>query len=375
MARGTLRVYLGAAPGVGKTYDMLAEGRHRVRTGSDVVIGVVEDYGRRGTRRMAEGLERVPPRTVEHRGARFTELDVAAVLARRPEIALVDELAHTNVPGSPHTKRWQDVEELRDAGVDVLSTLNVQHLASLTEVVQQVTGVRPREIVPDDVVRGADQIELVDLSPEALRRRLAEGDVYPPDRVDRALSRYFTLGNLSALREITLLWAADRVEEAVLRYRREQHSDRTWPVRERVLVALSGGAEGETLVRRAERIASRTVGGELLAVHVASPDAAEDGHANAAERRLAAQRELVESMGGTWHTVWDDDPVRGVLRYAREANATQLVIGASRRGRISQLFSRRVGERLVEASGDDLDAYVVTHERAAHGRFLGRRAG
>lgn len=200
MARGRLRIYLGAAPGVGKTYAMLEEGQRLAAAGAEVVVGFVEPHGRRPTTALTEGLEIIPRRTMEYRGATFTEMDLDAVLARRPQVALVDELAHTNVPGSRHTKRWQDVEELLDAGIDVVTTLNVQHLESLGDVVRQITGVPQRETLPDEVARRAEQIELVDLPPELLRRRMLHGEIYPSERIEAALTHYFRVGNLTALR-------------------------------------------------------------------------------------------------------------------------------------------------------------------------------
>ncbi|GDY55918.1 hypothetical protein SVIO_065410 [Streptomyces violaceusniger] len=354
---------------VGKTYDMLGEGQRRAGRGTDVVIGFMEDYGRPLTRKMAEGLETVPRASVPYRGTAFPEMDLDAVLARHPHVALVDELAHTNVPGSRHEKRWQDVEELLEAGIDVISTVNIQHLESLGDIVEQITGIRQRETIPDDVVRRADQIELVDMSAEALRRRMAHGNVYPTEKIDAALTHYFRPGNLTALREIALLWAADRVEEALLRYRKNHGIQQPWGTRERVLVALSGGTEGDTLIRRGKRTASRGAGGEFLAVHVERGD----GLVTASPQLLSRQRALVEDLGGTFHTVTGDDTARAVLELAREVNATQIVIGATRRSRVKELFTRGVGESIIEGSGDDIDVYVVTHTEAAHGRFLHRR--
>ena len=270
MARGRLRIYLGAAPGVGKTVAMLDEGRRRAARGTDVVVGLVETHGRAHTAEMIEGLEVLPRVTGSSTGAppsrRWTSTPCSPAA---PTVALVDELAHTNVPGSRHEKRWQDIDELLDAGIDVISTVNIQHLESLNDVVESITGVVQRETVPDEVVRRADQIELVDMSPEALRRRMAHGNIYKAEKVDAALANYFRVGNLSALRELALLWLADRVDEGLERYRADHGIDSTWPTRERVVVALSGGPEGETLLRRGARIASRGAGGELLAVHVA----------------------------------------------------------------------------------------------------------
>src|SRR5690348_4541005 len=215
MARGQLRIYLGAAAGVGKTYAMLNEGRRRAGYGQDVVVGYVEPHRRPKTTEQIGDLEVVPRKKVEYRGSALGEMDIDAVLARRPQVALVDELAHTNAPGTRNAKRWQDVEELLEAGIDVVTTVNVQHLESLNDVVEKITGVPQRETVPDAVVRAADQVELVDMSAEALRRRLAHGNVYAPEKVDAALSNYFRAGNLTALRELALLWVADRVDDAL----------------------------------------------------------------------------------------------------------------------------------------------------------------
>ncbi|MEP7162024.1 MAG: histidine kinase, partial [Dermatophilaceae bacterium] len=241
MRRGSLRIYLGAAPGVGKTVAMLGEGRRRAERGQDVVVGLVETHGRDFTAQALDGLEVVPRREMQHRGATFTEMNVDAVLARHPQIVLVDELAHSNVPGSPRRRRYEDIAVLRDAGIDVISTVNVQHLESLNDAVFAITGVRQRETVPDHVVRAADQIELVDMSPEALRRRMAHGNVYQVEKVDAAMASYFRPGNLGALRELALLWLADRVDETVERYRRDSGIETSWPTRERVVVALTGG--------------------------------------------------------------------------------------------------------------------------------------
>ncbi|HEY5164759.1 MAG TPA: sensor histidine kinase, partial [Acidimicrobiia bacterium] len=213
MARGRLRIYLGAAPGVGKTYAMLNEGWRRHARGTDVVVGLYETHGRSNTEAQVRDLEVVPRRTINYRQTTFEEMDVDAVLSRKPEVVLVDELAHTNVPGSRHEKRWQDVEDLLGAGIDVISTLNVQHLESINDVVERITGVKQQETIPDSVVRQAEQVEMVDMTPEAIRRRLAHGNIYPAERVDASLANYFRPGNLAALREIALLWVADRVEE------------------------------------------------------------------------------------------------------------------------------------------------------------------
>ncbi|WP_099899271.1 sensor histidine kinase KdpD [Streptomyces sp. TLI_171] len=362
-ARGRLRIYLGAAPGVGKTYAMLAEAHRRTARGADVVVAFVETHGRARTAELLDGLEAVPRRTLAYRGAEFTELDLDALLARDPAVALVDELAHTNVPGSRNAKRWQDVEELLAAGIDVISTVNIQHLESLGDVVEGITGVRQRETVPDEVVRRADQIELVDMSPQALRRRLAHGNVYAPEKVDAALAHYFRPGNLTALRELALLWTADRVDEYLQRYRAEQGIQGTWQARERIVVGLTGGPEGATLIRRAARIAARASAGELLAVHISRSD----GLSGSSPQALIEQRALVESLGGTFHSVLGDDPAAGLLDFARGVNATQIVIGTSRRKVWQYLYGPGVGYTVTRDSGD-IDVHMVNHEHAARGR-------
>ncbi|BCJ75134.1 sensor histidine kinase [Catellatospora sp. IY07-71] len=363
MARGQLRIYLGAAPGVGKTYAMLEEAQRRQSRGTDIVIGFVESHGRKHTADMIDGLETVPRKSLEYRGATFTEMDVDAVIARAPQVAVVDELAHTNVPGSRNTKRWQDVHELLDVGITVLTTVNIQHLESLNDVVEQITGIVQRETVPDQIVRDADQVELVDMTPEALRRRMAHGNVYAADKVDAALGNYFRVGNLTALRELALLWLADKVDEQLDRYRADHGIGKTWEARERVVVALTGGPEGETLIRRAARIAGRGKGADLLALHVARSD----GLAGADPALLAKQRMLVESLGGTYHQVVGSDIPAALLDFARGVNATQLVLGASSRGRIAQIFSPGVGVTTTARSGT-IDVHLVTHERAGRGR-------
>ncbi|MFF8386163.1 ATP-binding protein [Streptomyces kanasensis] len=366
MGRGKLRIYLGAAPGVGKTYAMLSEAHRRVERGTDCVVVLVEHHSRPRTRALLAGLERIPRRTVEHRGAALTEMDVDAVLERRPAVALVDELAHTNAPGSRNAKRWQDVEELLAAGIDVVSTVNIQHLESLGDVVESITGVRQQETVPDEVVRHADQIELVDMDPQALRRRVAHGNVHQPDRVDAALADYFRPGNLTALRELALLWTADRADEHLRQYRRDHSVSAIWGSRERIVVGLTGGPEGRTLVRRAARLAERGAGGEVLAVHVARSD----GLTSASPKELALQRTLVEDLGGTFHHVIGDDVPAALLEFARGHNATQIVLGASRRKTWQYVFGPGVSATVARDSGADLDVHIVTHGAAGRGRGL-----
>jgi two-component system, OmpR family, sensor histidine kinase KdpD len=359
--RGDLRIYLGAAPGVGKTCGMLGEAHRRLERGTDVVAAVVETHGRKKVGELIEGIEVIPPHYVSYRGTLFPELDVDAVLRRRPEVALVDEYAHSNIPGSVNSKRWQDIETLLDAGITVISTLNIQHLESLNDVVAQITGVEQRETVPDEIVRKAAQIELVDITPEALRRRLAHGNVYPPERIDAALSNYFRTGNLTALREIALLWLADQVDAALAKYRADKKITATWEARERVVVAVTGGPESETLVRRASRIASKS-SAQLMVVHVVRGD----GLSGVSPREMGKVRELAASLGATVHSVVGDDVPTALLDFARETNATQLVLGSSRRSRWARVFSEGIGAATINDSGK-IDVHMVTHEQANRG--------
>ena len=358
MARGQLRIYLGAAPGVGKTYAMLGEGQRRRVRGTDVVVGLLETHGRKLTAAMAEGLEIVPRRTMTHRGATFTEMDLDAVLARHPQVALIDELAHTNVPGCRNAKRWQDVDELLDAGIDVITTLNIQHLESLNDVAKQVTGVEQHETLPDAIARRADQIELVDMTPEALRRRMVHGNVYPPNRIDAALTHYFRPGNLTALRELALLWLADRVEEGLQRYRAEHGIAEQWETRERIVVAIAGEKGDEAVIRRAARIAARTPGSDLIAVHVNC----EDGLLAAPAGALETQRALVVSVGGSFCEAPGDDIPETLLGFARAENATQMVLGASRRGRFLTLLTGKSIPTRVARRAEHIDVHLVSRD-------------
>ncbi|GAA1051281.1 DUF4118 domain-containing protein [Arthrobacter russicus] len=370
MARGTLRILLGAAPGVGKTYTMLEEAHQKVAQGVDTVVALALHHGRKETASLLDGLEIIPPKRVEYRGSSFDEMDVEAVLRRAPQLALVDEYAHTVVGEGVARKRWQDVELLLAAGIDVISTLNIQHLASLGDVVSQITNTKQGETVPDDVVRRANQIELVDISPELLRQRLSAGHVYAADKVDAALANYFRMGNLSALRELALLWLADQVEDGLSAYRADNRIEASWPTRERVVVGLTGGAEGEVLIRRAARILARVSGGELLGVHVR----AADGVLGESPREIEAQRQLLKDLGGSYHSVTGDDPAQALLQFARSANATQLVVGTSRRKWLARLLKGPgVGSKVVRGSGD-IDVHMVSHPLGAKGiRF--RRVG
>lgn len=356
--RGTLQIFLGCAPGVGKTYEMLAQAATLAAEGADVVAAVVETHGRTGTARMLEGIEVIPTVTIEYRGTVLSELDLEAVLARAPDVVLVDELAHSNAPGSRNAKRWEDIRDIVDAGISVLSTVNIQHLESLNDVVAQITGVTQRETVPDEIVRAADAIELVDIAPEALRRRLAAGKVYPGERIQGALVNYFRQGNLTALRELALLWLADRVDDSLADYRAEHAITDTWETRERVVVAVTGGPESATLLRRASRIASRS-SAELIAVHVVRGD----GLLDRLSGEMPSLTELAAGFGARIHTAVGDSIPETLLDFARGVNATQLVMGTSRRSRWQRLLDEGTGATVVRMSGK-IDVHMVTHDQA-----------
>ena len=355
-AAGRFRIYLGAAAGVGKTYAMLSEGQRRLARGADVAVGFVECHGRGSTERLIEGLEVIPRKVVEYRGSRLAEMDTDAVLHRHPKIVLVDELAHTNVPGSGrNAKRWQDVMEILDAGISVITTVNIQHLESIADEVGNMTGVQVRERVPDWVVRKADQIELVDSSPEQLRRRMLHGNIYPMERVPQALTNFFRTDNLTALRELALRFLADETGEGLLAYLRQRSSPGVLSPAERVLVAVTGAPGTDVVLRRAARIASR-VKADLDVVHVATGDATRPG----GQRSIERLEELTADLGADWHEIHDDDPVRTIIAFAREHQITQIVIGSSRRSRWRQLTGGSNVARIIrEAGTSGIDVHVI----------------
>jgi two-component system sensor histidine kinase KdpD len=360
MSRGSMRIYLGAAPGVGKTFAMLAEGRRRWQRGTDVVVGLATSHGRPGTEELLAGLEVVPARhVVDSRGDVHDELDVHAVLARAPAVVLVDDLAAANVPDSatgdaaPLPARWQEVDRLLDAGIDVITTMNVQQLESLRDVVARIAGTPARETVPDAFVRGAAQIELLDMTPEAIRRRLAHGHIYPPERVDATVNNAFRLGTLGAFRELALRWVADRVEDTLIGYQDANQIADTWETRERVVVSVTGAPGADAVVRRAARIARRSHG-DLIGVHVT----AGSGLAEARDGVLSANRELLERLGGLYHEVVGTDVAQALAAFAEAERATQLVIGNSHRSRWQELRSGSVVDATVRAVRD-VDVHVI----------------
>jgi two-component system sensor histidine kinase KdpD len=361
-ARGRLRIYLGYAPGAGTTCALLREGRRRAEHGTDVVVASAETHGRPHTEDLLAGLEVIPSAKVPYPGTLVQEMDLGAVLARGPEVALVDDFAHDNAPGSRHRARWQDIQDLLAAGIDVISTVSAGQLDSLADVVAKITGAAPRQTVPDSVVRAAAEVELVDVTPEALRDRLARGHIYPADQVEAALGGWFRTGNLSALRELALLWLAAALAGAQRRYLPGGGDPASGQDRERVVVALSGGPEGETLIRRAARIAARS-GGDLLAVHAARPGRP----ASSGRAVLAAQRRLAESAGGTYHQLADEDIPAALLAFAHAHHVTQLVLGATpRTWRTALRPAASIRSRVIRRGGG-LDVHIVTCTPAANG--------
>lgn len=320
---GRLRIFLGAAPGVGKTYEMLVEAREARQAGIDLVVGFVETYGRPQTAAQVADLEVVPRRPVTYQGVTLEELDPAAVIARRPQIALVDELAHTNAPGSPHAKRYEDVVELLHAGIDVWTTLNVQHIESLHTSVETITGVAVRETVPDWLVDQADEVSLVDISVEEMHRRMREGNIYPPAQARMALQNFFRKGNLTALRELALRRTAETVDDALERYMAEHQIADPWPASERILVGVDHRPFSKDLIRRGWHLARR-LKAPLLAVHIATPTTALTPDEAAG---LRDNLELAEDLGAETLTISAPDAAAALARLAQERHVTQIVLG------------------------------------------------
>ena len=352
---GKFRIYVGASAGVGKTVAMLDEGKRRAERGSQVVVGFVEPHERPFTEAAIGNLEIVPRKKVAYHGSVFEEMDTAAVIARHPDVALVDELAHTNVPEEgANEKRWQDVLDILEAGISVISTVNVQHLESIADAVEQMTGARVRERVPDWVVRRADQLELIDSSPEQLRRRMAHGNIYPPDKVPDALNNFFRTENLTALRELTLRFVADEIDEHLLERLAARGQREIWDVAERIMVAVDATEGTGTVMRRAARLAAR-VKGELHVVHVASSEASRRDEAG-----LAELRQLASALGATWEEIAGDDIARALMEYCFAHQITQIVLGQSRRSRLEELTRGSIVSRVIRLASDcDVDVHVI----------------
>ena len=361
---GRFRVYLGAAAGVGKTCAMLDEGWRRFQRGADVVVGFVETHKRPYTMEQIRDLPVVPRRQVAYRNAAWEEMDVDAVIARKPEVVLIDELAHTNVPGSGrHEKRWEDVLEILDAGIAVITTVNIQHIESLADAVERITGVGVRERVPDWVVRRADQLELIDSSADQLRRRMLHGNIYPEQKVPSALNGFFRAENLVALRELSLRFVADETEEELLEFLRSKGAaGELWETTERIMVAVTGAPGNASVIRRAARIAAR-IKADLIAVHVISGD-------DASQASTAELEELVTAVGGRWQTLEGDDVAKTIFAAAIDQQITQIVVGTSRLTRWQSMTRGSVIQQILRmASENDIDLHVIARRDESDGHL------
>ncbi|HSK46652.1 MAG TPA: universal stress protein [Coriobacteriia bacterium] len=355
--RGRHKIFLGYAAGVGKTYTMLAEAHRRASRGEDVVIGFVEPHRRPETILLTEGLPRIETKKIEYRGSVFEELDTDAVLARRPEWVLVDELAHTNVPGTRHEKRWQSVEEILDAGINVISTVNVQHFESLNDTVGQITKVNIRETVPDRILDDAGEVVLVDITPDALINRIKRGVVYEPSKVPQALSNFFRRGNLVALRELALRKTAEEVDDELERFIETHGVDKTWGAVERVLVAVTARSSNSKLIRRGYRLSHR-MGGELWVVHVRPAGALLEP---AKEESLDGLRDLTEGLGGHFISLTGDDPATEIIQFSRSHQITFIVLGQSARTRMDEILHGSIVTRIMRETRN-IDVVIVADD-------------
>src|SRR6202049_3335842 len=354
--RSVFKLFLGYAPGVGKTYSMLSEAVRRHSRGEDVVIGVVETHGRKATAELAEQIEVVPRKKLEYKGTIFEEMDVDSILARKPKVAIIDELAHTNVEGSKHRKRYEDVFELLDAGIDVLSTMNIQHLESVTPTVQAITGVQVRETIPDWLLKRVDEVVMSDLTPEALQNRMRRGDIYPVERVERALGNFFKEANLIALRELALRQVAQAVDQRLESYREKDEASGTVAVRERIAVCISSNPAAQYLIARGARMA-QAMGGEL---HIAYVDLGQDNN-EANQKTLAANIQFAENVGAQITKLKASSVAEAVADFVREKHVTQVVFGRSATGGWRKyLYLTAINKFLRDAP--PVDVHIVTQE-------------
>ena len=374
--RGRLRVYLGSAAGAGKTYAMLNEGHRRESRGTDVVVGYVETHGRPQTQAQLGDLEVIPRKKVTYRGVTLEEMDTDAIIARHPKVALIDELAHTNVPGSKHVKRYQDVLEILDAGIDVVTTLNIQHLESLNDLVASITGVRVRETLPDRILDQADEVELIDISPHALRQRMKHGNIYPPERIDAALNNFFREGNLTALRELALRRTAEKTETQLQQYMTEHGINELWPASERVLVGFDSRPHTREVIRDAWRLA-HGLHADFIAVSI-QPEGylaftskligwlkyGRDAKKRREEalRRLEEHAVLAEDLGAEVIRRSSRDISRTLVEIAHERQITQIVLGQPARSRWEELIRGSIINRLLRMS-TDIDIHLVPRSR------------
>ena len=365
--RGHHKIFLGYAAGVGKTYTMLAEAHRRASRGEDVVIGYVEPHLRPDTSALVEGLETVPPKRIEYHGTTFTELDTDAVIARHPATVLVDELAHTNVPGTRHEKRWQSVDELLNAGINVLSTVNVQHFESLNDTVCEITGVCVRETLPDRVLDEADEVELVDVPPDALLNRLKRGAIYAPEKVDQALTNFFRRGNLVALRELALRKTAEEVDEDLEKFMATHDVDKTWGVVDRVMVAVTPRETSAKLVRRGYQLSHR-LDADLWVIHVKPPAVLLGNSEQAIVEEL---RTLTGQLDGNFIELSGEDIATEIIEFARAHQITFIVLGQSARSRIDEILHGSIVTRIMRETRN-IDVVIVAENRP--NRTLGASA-
>lgn len=353
---GIFKLFLGYAPGVGKTYNMLSEAIRRHKRGEDVVIGVVETHGRAGVAELLSQLEIVPRRTLEYKGTVFQEMDVDAIIARKPQVVLVDELAHTNIDGSKHKKRYEDVLELLEAKIDVLSTMNIQHLDSVTPTVASITGITVRETVPDWVLERANEVVLADLTPEALQTRMKRGDIYPTERSDKALTNFFRPGNLMALRELALRHVTQSVDRSLESYLQRKRIDQNWGVSERVAVCISSNPASQQLIARGARLA-QALGAEFYVIHVERGD----GRTEDRNRALAANKRFAENLGAKVVQIEGAIVATTVAKFVREHKITQVIFGRSAsRGWRKYLYLAAMNRFLANAA--NVDVHIVTQE-------------
>ena len=356
-AKGSLKLFLGYAPGVGKTYGMLSEAIRRKARGEDVVIGIVENHGRKGIIELAQQLETIPRKKIDYKGTLFEEMDTDGILARSPTVVLVDELAHTNIPGSKHRKRYEDVLELLEAKIDVISTVNIQHIESIAPTVRAITGVAVRETVPDWVLQVADETVMVDLTPEALQNRMKRGDVYDRDKVEQALKNFFRRGNLIALRELALRQVAEQVDRSLESYMVEKDIRESWTVRERIAVLISANPKAQYLVARAARMARR-MDADLYAVHIDT----DHGSPSEQDRKLLdANMQFAESLGAKTVRLKGDNVADATAQFVREKHITQVIFGRTAvEGLRKLLFLNAINRFLRDAPA--VDVHIVTQE-------------
>lgn len=355
-SRGQLRIYLGYAAGVGKTYAMLREGNRMKSQGMDVAIGILEHHNRKETIAQVGELEIIPRRREPYKGVYLEEMDLDAILAHRPAWALVDELAHTNIPGSRNQKRYQDIEELLEAGINVVSTVNIQHMESINDAVSRITGVEIRETFPDWVLDEANELIMVDITPELLQERLRQGKIYENEKAARALKNFFRKGNLLALREMALRKAAEEIDDRLGDYRKEKHIEETWPTVERILVAITPLPGAKALIRRGWRVASR-LRGELHVLHIENRPLSDEQ-----KRALKGHFDMAEELEAEFHEVKGTDVVEEIVRFAAAKQITQVVMGAGRPSRWEEITRGSLIDRLLRRT-DSLDILIVSEQR------------